>query len=102
MGDHKQILLYQIWDNTNWYRGTLTNPYSKYIQITLSQIQTKEPKVHKYQIPIRIAHKPKRESQIKSKSCNTREGKSPNHRTKTKWQQTSLTIPNYNPQISNN
>ena len=58
---------------------------------------------YEYQIPIRIAHKPKREPQIKFKSCNTpRESKSPNHKTKTNWQQTPLTIPNYNPQISNN
>ena len=56
-----------------------------------------------YQIPIRIAHKPKREPQIKFKSCNTpRESKSPNHKTKTKQQKTPITIPNCNPQISNN
>ena len=39
----------------------------------------------KYEYQIRIAHKPKREPQIKSKSFNApRENKSPNHRTKTK------------------
>ena len=55
----------------------------------------------KYQM--QITHKPKEEPQIKSKSCNTpRESKSPNCRTKTKRQQTFLTIPNCNPQISNN
>ena len=52
---------------------------------------------------MRIAHKPKKEPQIKSKSCNIeRESKSSNRKTKTTWQQTSLTIPNCNPQISNN
>ena len=57
----------------------------------------------KYEYQIRIAHKPKREPQVKSKSFNApRENKSPNHRTKTKQQQTSLTISNCNPQISNN
>ena len=57
----------------------------------------------KYEYQIRIAHKPKRKPQIKSKSFNApRENKSPNHRTKTKRQQTSLTISNCNPQISNN
>ena len=35
-GDNEQFSLYQIWDNTNWYRGTFTNPNSKYTQITLS------------------------------------------------------------------
>ena len=41
--------------------------------------------VNIYQIPIRIAHKPKREPQIKFKSCNTPgESKSPNRKTKTK------------------
>ena len=39
----------------------------------------------KYEYQIRIAHKPKRKPQIKSKSFNApRENKSPNHRTKTK------------------
>ena len=55
----------------------------------------------KYQM--RTAHKLKREPQIKSKSYNApRKSKSPNRRTKTKRQQTSLNIPNCNPQISNN
>ena len=36
MGDNEKISLYQIWDNTNWCKGTLTNPNPKYIQITLS------------------------------------------------------------------
>ena len=50
---------------------------------------------------MRISHKQKREPQSKSKSCNApRECKSPN--SKTKQQQTSLTIPNCNPQISKN
>ena len=54
----------------------------KYTQRALShKYKTKEPKIHKYQI--RIAHKPKREQQIKSKSCNApKENKSPNRRTK--------------------
>ena len=53
MGDDEQVSLYQIWDSTNWYRGTLTNPNPKYIQIALShKYKTKEPKVHKYQIRI--------------------------------------------------
>ena len=35
MDDDKQISLYQIWDNTNWCRDTLTNSNPKYIQIAL-------------------------------------------------------------------
>ena len=42
--DNEQIFMYQIWDNTNWCRDTLTNPNSKYTQITLShKYKTKEP-----------------------------------------------------------
>ena len=64
-----------------------------------SQIQNQRFTNTKYLM--RIAHKPKRESQSNSKSCNVpRESEPPNCRTK--QQQTSLTIPNCNPQISNN
>ena len=50
--DDEQISLYQILDNTNWCRGTLTNHNPKYTQIILShKYKTKETKVHKYQIP---------------------------------------------------
>ena len=43
MGDDEQISPYQIWDNINWCRGTLTNSNLKYIQIALShKYKTKE------------------------------------------------------------
>ena len=102
-----------MWFSNSLHPQMMTNEfhYIKFgiIQIdveTLSQTQipnthkqlsltNTKPKVHKYQIP--IAHKPKRESQINSKNCNA-----PNCETKTKRQQTSLTIPNCNPQISKN
>ena len=80
MDDDEQISLYQIWDNTNWYRGTLTNSNPKYTQIALfltntkpkNQIQTKEPKIYKYQI--RIVHKPKRVTkQIQMLQCTKKE-----------------------------
>ena len=55
MGDDEQI-----WDNTNWCRGTLTNPNPKYIQITLS---------HKYKL------KNQRFTNTKYELCtNQREG----------------------------
>ena len=83
------------------------HPNSSLLQIQNQKFKY-EPKNQRFtntknEYQIRIAHKPKREPQIKSKSFNApRENKSPNHRTKTKRQQTSLTISNCNPQISNN
>ena len=106
MGDDEQVSLYQIWDNTNWYRGTLTNSNPKYTQIALFLTNTKPKNQRftntKYEYQISNANcAPKREPQSKSKSCNVpKESKSPNCRTK--QLQTSLTIPNCNPQISKN
>ena len=59
-------------------------------------MQTKELKVHKYQIPNANFTQTKERATKQSKSCNaTRECESPNG--KTKQQQAPLTIPNYNP-----
>ena len=71
---------------------------------SLLQIQTKGPKVHKYQIRIPNTNCAQtKERATKQIHCNAlRESKSPNRRTKTKWQQTSLTILYCNPQISKN
>ena len=94
------------WLSNSLHPRATTNKFH-YIKFGIIQIgvealsQTQIPKIYKYQIW--TAHKLKRESQSKSKSCNTpRKSISPSRRTKTKWLQTSLTIPNCNPQISNN
>lgn len=104
MSNDEQLSLYQIWDNTNWCRGTLTNSNHKYTQIAIFyKYNTKEPKVYKYQIlNVNCTQLKERVTNQIQKLQQTKREQITKPQNKTKRQQTSLIIPNYNPQISNN
>ena len=90
-----------MWGNTNWCKCTLINPNLKYIQMAL--FHKYKPKNQRFTNTKYELRTNQRESyKSNPKVATHQESKSPNRRTKTKWQQTSLTILHCNPQISKN